>query len=167
MKVFSHNGENYISINGKDYYLLRGYQTSYGRFIFLQVSSKTSLNKEDLPSSDWNLIKTLSGRRRIWTAYAKRYFNYSREADEIKLAFLGASTAGSYFLALRWLAQRYKFSISTDEIFQLALSYAEGKADDYHFHRLVDLGNSDVDMVLFDSGYYFDWEEANKILKGG
>jgi len=167
MKVFSYDGKNYISINGKDYFLLRGYKTGYDKFIFVQVSGNTSLNKEDLPGTDWSLLKTLMGKQRIWTAFAKRYFNYDQEGKDFKLAFLGISTQGSYFLALRWLTQKYNHPLSSEEIFQIAEAYAQGKKHNYHLKSLSDLGNSEVDLVIFESNYAFDDQDFKEILKGG
>jgi len=167
MKLFSYDGKNYIYINGKDYFLLRGYQTDYGKFIFVQVSGATSLNKEDLPGTDWSLLKTLMGKQRIWTAYAKRYFNYDQEGNDFKVGFLGLSTEGSYFLALRWLAQRFKFQISPEKLSKIAEAYVSGENYNYHLKSLHDLGNSNVDMVVFESGYSFEEEDFKSILKGG
>jgi len=37
MQCFEHEGQKYVSINGKDYFLLRGYQVSYNKPIFVPV----------------------------------------------------------------------------------------------------------------------------------
>ena len=167
MKVFSHNSKNYISINGKDYFLLRGYQTGYSRFIFVQVFGNTSLNKEDLPGSDWNVIKSLQGKQRIWTAYAKRYFNYEQEGNDFKVGFLGVSTQGSYFLALRWLCHKFKHQINLDELSRVAQAYAENNKYNHHFNCLRDLGNSNVEMVVFECSCSLEEQDLQEILKGG
>ena len=68
MQVFEHQGQKYIGINGKDYFLLHGYRVNYNKFILIQVSGKTPLNKEDLPSKTWEVIATKVGQQRVWTA---------------------------------------------------------------------------------------------------
>jgi hypothetical protein len=168
MRVYSFDNKNYASINGKDYFLLRGYKTNYDKFIFIQVTGTTPLNKEDLPGSDFNVLKTLLGKQRIWTAYAKRFFNYDQEgSNDFKLAFIGLSTQGSYYLALKWLTQKFKHPISNQELANIARAYVADKKNTYHFKTLTDHGNSKVDLVLFESGYSLDDQDIQLILKGG
>ena len=47
MDFFEFNGKPFVNINGKDYFLLRGYGRSWKNFLFVQVSGATPLRKED------------------------------------------------------------------------------------------------------------------------
>jgi hypothetical protein len=165
MNVFSHNGENYISINGKDYFLLRGYDVYYGRLIFIQVFGKTPLNKEDMPGNDWKIIKTKVGNQRVWTAYARSYFRYNSETEVSKIAFVGATTQGSYFLALKWLSQKYNLKTDSEKLAETAHEYSKGKSHHYKLKSYNDKGSSGAELVLIDMNY-FDRDDAITILKG-
>ncbi len=166
MQLFEHAGQKYISINGKDYFLLRGYKADYRKFIFIQVSGKTALNKEDLPSKAWEIIYTKAGGQRVWTAFVKSYFAYESKKENGKLAFLGGSTIGSYFIALKILAQRWRRKLAEKELLAIAKAYATGERSHYRLEKCSDLGNSDVDLVLLDFGGCFDETCLNRILKG-
>ena len=166
MKCFEHSGNKCISINGKDYFLLRGYKVDHGKFIFVQVAGKTPLHKEDMPTKDWEIIQTKAGGRKVWTAYKKAYFKYDAETDNLELAFVGATTRGSYFLALRWLARKCHHEIS-DEALQLrACQLANSKNYQINLDKCQDIGSSGEEAVAIRSGITTTEEDAIKILKG-
>jgi len=166
MHVYEHGGKKYISINGKDYFLIRGYQNIRGNFIFLQVGGRTALNKEDLPNNSWGLIKSKAGKYKAWTAYNKNFFRYNQEAEEKRITFIGASTKGSCFLALRWL--NTKFNLNLEE------SIIEGTAEKYAIRNfympridfLWDKGNTGEKAVFLEIPSYFDEKDAIDIFKG-
>ena len=166
MNTFDHEGKNFISIKGKDYFLLRGYQKNYGKFIFIQVTGTIPLHKEDLPTKEWEILRSKAGGERAWTAYIKSYFNYNTERANPVLAFLGGSTEGSYFITLKYISKRFNLNIENEEIHKVARRYTEGKLSNYHLSKESDLGNSEVSLLIFDFGYGFDVEDAKRILKG-
>src|SRR5260370_30432555 len=102
----------YTVINGNDFTVDRFCEPGrYGPLI-LQVAGRTQLTKKDLPTDDWIVLQTRAGTTRVSTAWRKPWFDYKLDATR-KLAFLGASTAGSFYLALRYLIRR--FGVTTDE----------------------------------------------------
>ncbi len=166
MQCFEHQGQKYIGINGKDYFLLRGYRVNYTKYIFIQVSGKTLLNKEDLPSKAWEIICTKAGGQRVWTAYVKNYFAYESSKDGGKWAFLGATTVGSYFLALKIMCRQTQMRMEEKELQLIARQYALGQRSHYRLEACADLGSSEADLVLADFGGCFNDNDANYILKG-
>jgi hypothetical protein len=117
MHTFAHQGKTYILINGKEYYLIRGYRTSDNRkadWMFLQVYGKVPLHPEDLPSDEWEIIKT-KGKAEypIFTAYNPKCFDYrSLKEDQYKrLYFIGMTERGSLFLALNFLRETFKIKV--------------------------------------------------------
>lgn len=166
MKCFEHNGDKCISINGKDYFLLRGYRIDNGKFIFVQVSGNTPLRKEDMPTKDWEIIQTKAGAKKVWTAYKKPYFKYDAENENPELAFVGATTQGSYFLALRWLAKKQSQNISDQALHQRASELAISEGYQRGLSRCQDIGSSGENAAVIRFGCSFDEEDAEKILKG-
>lgn len=167
METFEHGGKNYISINGKDYFLIRGYMKNRDRFIFIEVHGRTPLHKEDMPSKDWEIIRTKSGGERAWTAYRKKYFKYDTEAAYPTLAFIGASKQGSFFMALSQICKRFGFDMSNEALTQSALLYSTGEWECGHLETMNDEGNSGVDAVLISFDSLFDEEYARKVLETG
>ena len=167
MQLFEHQGQKYIGINGKDYFLLRGYRVNYTKYIFVQVSGKTPLNKEDLPSKAWEIICTKAGGQRVWTAYVKNYFAYESAKDSGKWAFLGGTTLGSYFLALKIMCRQMQMRMEERELQIIARQYALDECSHYRLEACIDLGNSEADLILADFGGCFDETDANYILKKG
>lgn len=166
MDTFELDGKKCISINGKDYFLLRGYQRNYDNFIFLQVSGNTSLNKEDMPTKDWDILKSKVGSKRVWTAYKRNYFNYSTERENPTLAFLGATTHGSYLIALKFISKRFNRSLQDKDIFETAGKYVNGELSNWCLRKQDDLGNSGTHLILVEFDYRFDEEKVSEILKG-
>jgi hypothetical protein len=162
MQCFEHQGKKYIGINGKDYFLLHGYRVNYSKYIFVQVSGKTPLNKEDLPSKAWEVFCTKAGGQRVWTAYVKNYFAYESAKESGKLAFLGATTSGSYFLALRFMCRLKQLKMEEKELSLIARQYAMGERSHYRLEVCADLGSSETDLILADFSGCFntDFHEA-------
>src|SRR5205823_6359437 len=79
------------------------------------VAGRTALAREDLPTDDWVVIPGRDRGHRLATAWRKPWFDYRLDATR-KLAFLGASTEGSFYLALRYLARRFGFPYTETDI---------------------------------------------------
>ena len=167
MYAYEHHGRKFISINGKDYFLVRGFQSDRNKFIFIQLSGKTPLNKEDLPNGDWSILRTRTGKQRIWTAFSKSYFRYQQDQEERKLLFIGANSQGSCYLALRWLARSFNQTITEETLLELAKSYSTEKVSIYRLKLLDDQGNLQEKAALLDLDSRLNNEDAEKILKGG
>ena len=165
MDIFEHNGKQFISISGKDYFLIKGYRKNRDNFIFIQVFGKTPLHKEDLPSKEWEIVQSKAGTERIWTAYQKKYFKYDTQASEPTLVFIGASTEGSYFIALLNICKRLNLEIKTDELKQLSGRFAIGEVESHHLDKLSDEGNSGVDAVLITFNSFFEEKDAQQLIK--
>lgn len=165
MKCFEHNGNQCISINGKDYFLLRGYMSEH-KFIFVQLTGSTPLHKEDMPSKDWEILTTKAGKEKVWTAYKKTYFKYGTEKDCPDLAFIGATTQGSYFLALKWLAKRFNHNIPDEELHNRAGQLLNSEYFRRTLTKCNDKGNSGEDALLLHFGITTDEEDVIQILKG-
>ena len=153
MLVFDCKGGKGININGKDYFLIRGYTRNYDDFIFLQVSGSTSLRKEDLPNKDWNVFVTKTAEQRVYTAYRKPYFNYKTTKADVTLCYIGASTQGSYFIALKDIARIYKLVVSDEALFERA--GREEVINSRGLEKLNDKGILDVDAVMVR---YDNWD---------
>jgi len=167
MDTFEYHNKKGISINGKDYFLLRRYKKDLNRFILIQVSGNTPLNKEDMPSKEWEILKSKANSEKVYTAYIKSYFNYETKRKNQTLAFLGASTTGSYFIALKYIARRFNLNFQDQEIYNIALKYAKREIENRHLERKYDLGSSETDLIIVEFSYFFDKETASDILKGG
>lgn len=167
METFEHAGRKYISINGKDYFLLRGYRKNRDRFIFVQVFGRTPLHKEDLPSKDWEVFRTKSGGELVWTAYRKKYFKYDTEAADPALVFIGASSQGSFFIALSNICKRFNFDMNNNALNRIALLYSIGEWKSGHLETINDEGNSGVDAVLVSFDRFFEEENARKVMAEG
>ena len=138
----------------------------HGKFIFVQVSGKTPLHKEDMPTKDWEIIQTKAGGHKVWTAYKKSYFKYDAENDSPELAFVGATTRGSYFLALKWLARKYHHEISDEALYSRACQLANSADYRRTPSKCQDIGGSGEDAVIINLGNTFDEDDAIKVLKG-
>ena len=166
MNVYTHQGQKYININGKDYFLIRGYKQDYSKFIFVQVSGSTPLNKEDMPTKNWEIIRTKVGPERIWTAYQKSFFSYKTSREDFKFAFIGVSTEGSYFLALKVIKLRYTIPVDEAALYKLACRYANRELSIHHLSSREDEGNSGVKMALVDIPSYVDKDIVIAMFRG-
>jgi hypothetical protein len=76
--------------------------------------------------------------------------------------FVGASTPGSYYLALRYVARRYDIEAGDDLILRRAYELAENDGD-RKLHECVDRGNAGVTAVSIDFGEYrWGWKEEER-----
>jgi hypothetical protein len=141
----------YTVINGKDFAVYRLFEPGRHGPLFLQVAGRTQLTKEDLPTDDWIVLQTRAGTTRVSTAWRKPWFDYKLDATR-KLAFLGASTAGSYYLALRYLVRRY--GVTTDEATIAAraadLACGVNAAHGVIFEKTRDSALTDTELVTLD-----------------
>lgn len=158
----------YTVINGKDFAVYRFFEPGRHGPLFLQVAGRTQLTKEDLPTDDWIVLQTRAGTTRVSTAWRKQWFDYKLDATR-KLAFLGASTAGAFYLALRYLIRR--FGITTDEatIAVRAADLATGTDAPYAsiFEKTRDAALTETELVTLDVPSYFDATATAALLGCG
>lgn len=158
----------YTVINGKDFAVYRFFDPGRPGPLFLQVAGRTQLTKEDLLTDDWIVLQTRAGTIRVSTAWRKPWFDYKLDATR-KLAFLGASTSGSYYLALRYLVRR--FGISSDEasVAGRATDLASGIDTPYGFifEKTRDTALTETELVTLDVPSYFDATAVSELLGGG
>lgn len=157
-------GRPYAVINGKDYAVYRWYESSRSGPIFLQVAGRTALAKEDLPSSDWVVVAARDGAHRVATAWRHPWFDYKVDAAR-KLAFVGATSAGSLFLALHYLARRFGSAVDAAGLAARAQALCESWTVPGRLLEPVrDQGLSQSALVLLDVSSYFDREDATRVL---
>lgn len=105
----------YTIINGKDFAVFRWFAPTSQGPVFLQVAGRTALTRDDLPNDDWVVLHGKSRGHRVATAWRKPWFEYRLDASR-RLAFLGGSTEGSFFVALRYLTRRFGIIASDAEL---------------------------------------------------
>jgi hypothetical protein len=165
VRIIKVNSQPYTVINGKDFAVYRWFAPGQHGPLFIQVAGRTALAREDLPTDDWVVIPGRDRGHRLATAWRKPWFDYRLDATR-KLAFLGASTEGSFYLALRYLVRRFGFTyteaelatMSADLMTRTDLPYANviGRADD--------LGLSRAQLVTLDVPSYWEADEAQRFL---
>lgn len=96
MRVFEIDGTKYVQINGKSFYLIRGYRVRYEKWAMVQVFGTAPLTKDDLPEKNWELLVTKDGTRRVFTAWKPAYFDGKNE----KRFYVGATAAAGLRLLL-------------------------------------------------------------------
>ena len=153
----------YTVINGKDFAVYRWHEPERHGPIFIQVAGRTSLAREDLPTDDWILVPGRSGTQRLATAWRKPWFDYKLDATR-KLAFLGASTEGSLYLALRYVARRFGVSIEDPDIVRGSTALLSSDALPYYLQRSRDAALSGVDLITADLPSTFDRDDAARLL---
>jgi hypothetical protein len=155
----------YTVINGKDFAVYRFFEPGRHGPLFLQVAGRTQLTKEDLPTDDWIVLQTRAGTTRVSTAWRKPWFDYKLDATR-KLAFLGGSTEGSYYLALRYIVRR--FGVTTDEatIAERASDLTNGIGLPYNsiFEKTHDAALTETDLVTLDLPSLFDASAAEQLF---
>jgi len=168
MRIIKVQGKPYTVINGKDFAVYRWYSPHQHGPLFIQVAGRTSLTKEDLPSDDWIVKGGKDRGNRIATAWRKQWFDYRSDATR-KLAFLGGSTDGSYYLALRYVARRFGLTISELEIAGRASDLAHGIDATYGFclDRSRDCALTETALVTLEVPSYFDATAAGELLGAG
>jgi hypothetical protein len=158
----------YTVINGKDFAVYRLFEPGRHGPLFLQVAGRTQLTKEDLPTDDWIVLQTRSGTTRVSTAWRKQWFDYKLDATR-KLAFLGVSTAGSFYLALRYLVRRFGVSTSEGTIAARAADLATGIDAPYGFvfEKTRDSALTETELVTLDVPSSFDATATAELLGSG
>ena len=158
----------YTVINGKDFAVYRFFEPGRHGPLFLQVAGRTQLTKEDLPTDDWIVLQTRAGTTRVSTAWRKPWFDYKLDATR-KLAFLGGSTEGSYYLALRYIVRR--FGVTTDEatIAECASDLTNGidLPCSSIFEKTRDTALTETDLVTLELPSFFDATATAELLGSG
>jgi hypothetical protein len=156
MRIININAKPYTVINGKDFAVYRWFQPGQHGPLFIQVAGRTSLTREDLPTDDWIVLQTRAGVRRISTAWRKPWFDYKLDATR-KLAFLGASTSGSFYLALRYLVRRFGITTEEGTIAARASDLATGiNAASGFIEKTRDTALTETELVTLDVPSSFD-----------
>lgn len=164
MHLVSIGGRPYAVINGKDYAVYRWYEPGRSGPLFLQVAGRTALSKEDLPNADWVVVGGRDRAHRITTAWRHPWFDYRLDAAR-KLAFLGASTPGSLFLALQYVARRFGSVVEAAAIAERALAIAEHwEVPGRRLEPVRDQGLTESALVVLDLPSHFDAEDAGRLL---
>jgi len=165
MRLIKVQGKPYTVINGKDFAVYRWFAPSSHGPLFIQIAGRTSLTKEDLPSDDWIVKGGKDRGNRIAIAWRKPWFDYRPDAAR-KLAFLGGSTEGSYYLALRYIVRRYGLTIPESEIAARGSELAGGVDAPYGFclDRSRDFALTETSLVTLELPSYFDAATAGQLL---
>ncbi len=155
----------YAVINGKDYAACRWFSHYRQGPLFLQLAGRTPLSKEDLPQNDWVVQTFRDGQRRISTAWRQPWFDHRMNASR-RLAFLGASTAGSLFLALSYIANRFGVAAEPSRMRTRADQLtAEWDAPWIRvLERVRDSGTTESVMIVLDLPSHFDAADASSLL---
>ncbi len=166
MRIIIIQKRPYTVINGKDFAVYRWFEPDRHGPLFIQVAGRTTLAKEDLPTDDWIVVPGKSGTHRIATAWRKPWFDYKPDATR-KLAFLGASTEGSLYLALRYVVRRTGLTIDDCGIATRSSELITTNDLPYYIQRSADTGLTTADLVTLDlpSGFYAD--DAKRLLASG
>ena len=163
MRIITIQKRPYTVINGKDFAVYRWFEPDRHGPIFIQVAGRTSLSREDLPTDDWIVVPGRAGTHRLATAWRKQWFDYKPDATR-RLAFLGASTEGSLYLALRYLARRTGVTIEERQIAERCSRVLGQDALPYYIQRSRDSGLTPCDLVTLDIPSAFDREDALRLL---
>lgn len=155
----------YTVINGKDFAAIRYFDVARHGPLFLQLAGRTQLTREDLPTDDWTVTQSRAGTTRVTTAWRKPWFDYKLDATR-KLAFVGASTAGSFYLACRYLVRRFGITIDDAAIAARAGDLAENRDVPYGFifDRARDTALTQTQLVTLDVPSYFDAAATMELL---
>lgn len=156
----SREGQKYKfgDINGKTYQVLRGYRLNHQN-IWLQVAGTSALKVTDL-GKQWDVY----GAKGFYIAYIKRYFHYRSERADLQLCFIGNTAAGSRFLSLKFMAQRYGLELTDGQISELAQSDNScWESQRFGTQYLDDLTLKDeTRQAVFVNFQMLDWEERAK-----
>ena len=165
MRIITIQKRPYTVINGKDFAVYRWFEPDRHGPIFIQVAGRTSLAKEDLPTDDWSVLQTRAGLTRVSTAWRKQWFDYKPDATR-KLAFLGASSEGSLYLALRYLVRRFGVTADEGTLAARASDLATGIDTPYGFifAKTRDTALTEADLVTLDVPSYFDAAAVEDVL---
>jgi hypothetical protein len=165
MRIIRINAQPYTVINGKDFAVYRWFAPGQHGPLFIQVAGRTALTREDLPSDDWMVVSGKDRGHRLATAWRKPWFDYRMDASR-KLAFLGGTTEGSYFLALRYLARRFGLALSEIEL--AARSGELANRHDRPFGHVMDdsedLALTKTKLVTLDVPSYWESDDAARLF---
>jgi len=165
LRIITVNSQPYTVINGKDFAVYRWFAPGQHGPLFIQVAGRTALSREDLPSDDWVVLSGKDRGHRLATAWRKPWFDYRLDATR-KLAFLGGSTEGSYFLALRYLSRRFGFTFSETDLAVKSAEFA-ARSDVPYAHVMDqshDLALSGAKLVTLDVPSYWDQDDAARMF---
>ncbi|HVE70661.1 MAG TPA: hypothetical protein VNI54_04775 [Thermoanaerobaculia bacterium] len=165
MRIITVNSQPYTVINGKDFAVYRWFAPGQHGPLFIQVAGRTALTRDDLPSDDWFVIPGRDRGHRLATAWRKPWFDYRLDATR-KLAFLGGSTEGSFYLALRYLVRRFGLAVSETELATMSGTFAGGGDLPYpHVWSIADdLALSSAKLVTLDVPSYWDADDARRVF---
>lgn len=165
MRIITVNSQPYTVINGKDFAVYRWFAPGQHGPLFIQVAGRTALAREDLPTDDWIVLPNRDRGHRLATAWRKPWFDYRLDATR-KLAFLGGSTEGAYFLALRYLSRRFGMAFSETDLATKSGELA-ARADLPYPHVMDqshDLALSRAKLVTLDVPSYWDQDDAARLF---
>lgn len=151
MRTLDVDGRVYITINGKTFYLLRGYPAKrYGSFAFVQVHGTAPLTKDDLPEKNWEVILTRVGATKVYTAYKPSFFDGT---NEHQLSVAATKEAAAFFL-IRRLHQELNHEDAAKLAAAMHGNYSSGVTE------VLDQGNSGVPAVCIEDRWRFNnWVE--------
>ena len=165
MRIIKVNSQPYTVINGKDFAVYRWFAPGQHGPLFLQVAGRTALTRDDLPTDDWVVLPSRDRGYRLATAWRKPWFDYRMDATR-KLAFLGGSTEGSYYLALRYLARRFGLTLTETDLATRS-SVLAATVDLPHPHvwgAVEDLALSPAKLVTLDVPTYWAQDDAARVF---
>ena len=165
MRIIKVNSQPYTVINGKDFAVYRWFAPGQHGPLFIQVAGRTALAREDLPTEDWVVIPGRDRSHRLATAWRKPWFDYRLDATR-KLAFLGGSTEGSIFLALRYLSRRFGFTYTDAELATKSVEFMTRRDLPYAnvIDRADDLALSGTQLVTLDVPSYWDQDDVTRLF---
>lgn len=153
MQTFEHKGKKFITINGKEFYLLQGYREHtqryrQGGFVLLQVAGRSPLHYEDLPEKNWEIVRTKTPQGIVYTAFDESLFDYDTAPEERSEAkkgmfFVGRNRAGALYLALYVSARLLRLTVSEDDLKATVdrIIKAEERSKHYPLIEIADAGN--------------------------
>jgi hypothetical protein len=165
VRLITINAQPYTVINGKDFAVYRWFSPGQHGPLFIQVAGRTALSRDDLPQDDWIVLPGRDRGHRLATAWRKPWFDYRPDTAR-KLAFIGASTEGSFFLALRYLVRRFDLSIAETELAARSADLAQRSVlpSSHVIDRSADLALARIDLVTLDVPSYWSQTEAADFL---
>ena len=165
MRIIKVNSQPYTVINGKDFAVYRWFSPGQHGPLFIQVAGRTALAREDLPTDDWIVIPGRDRGHRLATAWRKPWFDYRPDATR-KLAFLGGSTEGSYFLALRYLSRRFGLPHTDPDLATKSAEFMTRRDLPYPYviDRADDLALSAAQLITLDVPSHWDQDDAMRFL---
>ena len=164
MQSYTVGSRPHVEINGKDFAVFRHFAVNTWTPIFLQVAGRTPLRKEDLDGKDWTVVTTGGKAGRAYTAWRQTFFD--EESDKGRdIAFVGASTAGSLFLAIRYLARRFDLEHAEADLAGAARRLLGPDLPlSTVFTRLADRGATEESAILIEHPGSLDREWVVSLL---